>query len=118
MVGAIALAVAFWMAACAVSFRLVRKLEKKNAEEIAILKRENLACAKAFTAQKKVVDDLQKDRTILLDCQQGVADHENRLTFIESRPKIEPKPVAVPKRVNWKQAQAALEKASEPQEAE
>jgi hypothetical protein len=91
---------------------------KRTREEIALLKRENLTCAKAVAAQSKKFDESQHDAAeaikIATDCQAQVQHLEKGLTAVKEKPRMEPKPA----RVNWRQFRAKREQASEPAEAE
>jgi hypothetical protein len=77
---------------------------------IDVLEKENLTLAKAAQAQSVRISSIETD---LKQAFVEIADLKNGLTAEPEQPKIEPKPAA-PRRVNWRQAQAALEKASDP----
>ena len=76
------------------------------------LKRENLVLAKALKVHTDRLDVLEEDARQTLSI---VLETRKSLTPEPIEQKIIAKP-AGPKRVNWGQARAALERASEPQE--
>ena len=82
--------------------------------EIKSLKRENGTLVRAMIAQSKRIDASETDSKraieIAIDCQK-------QLTSEPPGPKLVTKP-APPKRVNWRQAKAALEANSDPEEEE
>jgi len=82
--------------------------------EIGKLQRENLTIAKAVKAHTERLDAIEEDvRQDLV----AMAELEKRLTAKLEKPKIIAKPSA-PKRVNWRQAREALEKANDLPEEE
>jgi hypothetical protein len=78
------------------------------------LERENLTLAKSLLAYRKRLDTVEED---VRQNVAAMAELENRLTAEAEKPKIIAKPAA-PKRVNWRQAREALEKASDSPEEE
>jgi hypothetical protein len=103
MVGTIVLAV-LW----AFTGWLFHGVCKRYDKRFNALEHENLIIVKALTAQSKrveaVEEDARKALEIALECR-------NKLTEEPEKTKTEPKP-PVPKRVNWMQARAALEKST------
>ncbi len=76
------------------------------------LERENLTLAKALVTHGKRLDAVEEDQRQNLA---AMVDLEMRLTPEPEKPKIIAKPPS-PKRVNWRQAREALEKASDMEE--
>ena len=107
MVGSIILAVILLLAIWGFCWWGNRIMDK-----ITHLERENLTLAKALKAHTERLDSLEKDTKHNLEM---IAFYGNKLPAEPDKPKIVAKPPA-PKRVNWGQARAALERASEPQE--
>ncbi len=81
---------------------------------IEALEGENLKLAKAYLALGKRVAAAEEDSRQNLA---ALAELEKRLTAKPEKPKIIAKPPA-PKRVNWRQAREALEKANDVLEEE
>ncbi len=79
---------------------------------IEALERENLTLAKALLTHGKRLDAVEEDQRQNLA---AMEDLEKRLTPEPEKSKIIAKPPA-PKRVNWRQAREALEKASNMEE--
>jgi hypothetical protein len=81
---------------------------------IKALENENLRLAKAYLAIGKRLATVEEDQRQNLA---ALAELEKRLTAEAEKPKIIAKPSA-PKRVNWRQAREALEKANDAPEGE
>jgi hypothetical protein len=96
---------------------------------IEALERENLTLAKALKAAHRRIAEVREeakseDSRIREETIPGIGNHEERIVSLEQRltaeaekPKIIAKPAA-PKRVNWRQAREALEKANDVVEEE
>lgn len=96
---------------------------------IDVLERENLTLAKALKAAHRRIAEVREeakseDSRIREETIPGIGNHEERIVSLEQRltaeaekPKIIAKPAA-PKRVNWRQAREALEKANDVLEEE
>ena len=82
--------------------------------DFALLQQENLAMARVILVHRQRINEALEAAHV---GQSMAIDNQKQLTAEPEQPKIEPKPAA-PRRVNWRQAQAALEKASDPQEQE
>ena len=77
------------------------------------LERENLTLAYALKEARRRIGELQSGMDRLRNTQEALAEKlDERLTAEPEKPKIIAKPPA-PKRVNWRQAREALEKASD-----
>jgi hypothetical protein len=92
MVGTIIWVTVLWLVTGYAVNWAIRRYTKAVGVEISRLKRENLQCATAIAALKTRVDALlasaEKTTTIALDNQAMITDHENRLTMVETQPKI------------------------------